>query len=247
VIKKIIFLSLVLTIFSINAKSNEINSKFNNLKSDYLISYYINAESDLKTYEINPIIFYYKGYIYNITWQDFVTNYRPIDAYDYHKISHNNFKNTIQYFYNLSKSKPKLGSYTKNPIDYLIIEGRYKNKPFLIKISDPGNRYISENVTKDNLSNRENIIKKLYQNYNVNKAILFKPQSYIVLYKIADINEDTTDIYPKLDIDINPGCYIEKFLVSDYNGIFNIKSTNKNSYYYITSKPNITGINLCEK
>jgi hypothetical protein len=247
VIKKIIFLSLVLSIFYTNAKSIEINSKFNIIKSDYLISYYINTENDINKYEITPSIFYHKGFIYNITWQDFITNYRPIDAYNYHKISLNNFINTIQYFYNLSQSKPKLGSYTKNPIDYLIIEGRYKNKPFLIKISDPGNRYISENVTKDNLSNRENIIKKLYQHYNVNKAVLFKPQSYIVLYKIADINEDTSDIYPKLDIDINPGCYIEKFLVSDYNGIYNIKSTNKNIYYYITSKPNLTGINLCEK
>jgi len=246
-IKKIIFLSIILSIFYSNAKSNEINSKFNNLKSDYLISYYINAKSDLKTYDITPSIFYYKGYIYNIIWQDFITNYRPIDTYNFHKISNNTFNNTIQYFYNLAKSKPKFGSYTKNPIDYLIIEGSYKKTLFIIKISDPSNKYISENVSRNNLSNRENVIKKLYQHFNNNKAIIFTPKSYIVQYKIADINEDTSYLFQELDIDIKPGCYIEKFLVSDYNGIFKIKSSYKNFYYDITSKPNLIGLNICEK
>jgi hypothetical protein len=102
VIKKIIFLSLVLSIFYTNAKSIEINSKFNIIKSDYLISYYINTENDINKYEITPSIFYHKGFIYNITWQDFITNYRPIDAYNYHKISLNNFINTI--YHNLSQN-----------------------------------------------------------------------------------------------------------------------------------------------
>lgn len=244
--KKIFFISLILSFFYSNANSYEINSKYSKIKGDYLISYYTNAKSDLKTYDITPSIFYYKGYIYNIIWQDFLTNNRPIDTYEFHIISKNTFKNTIRYFHDLAKSNPKFGSYTNNPMDYLIIEGSYKKNPFIIKISDPSNKYISENVSSFNLLNRENVIKKLYQHFNKNKAIIFTPQSYTTLYKIANINEDTSYFFQELDIDIKPGCYNEKFLVSDYNGIFKIKSSYKNFYYDITSKPNLIGLNICE-
>lgn len=246
-IKKIITISIILSFVYTNSQGLDNKTKFNSIKGDYLISYYINEESNIKKYDITPIIFYHKGYVYSIIFQDYITNYIPIDTYNFHKISNNNFNKTILYFYNLAKSKPDFGKYQEAPTDYLIIEGRYKNKPFIIKISDISNKYISDNVTKENLIKRESTIKKLYQNYDEIKAKIFTPKSYFILYKKANINSNDPSSYPQLNIDKEPGCYFERSLTSVLNGIYRITNKAGNNFYHIYNKPNLTGINLCEE
>ena len=246
-IKKIITISIILSFVYTNSQGLDNKTKFNSIKGDYLISYYINGEKDIKRYDITPIIFYHKGYVYSIIFQDYITNYIPIDAYNFHKITNNNFNKLILYFNNLAKSKPDYGKYQEAPTNYLIIEGRYKNKPFIIKISDISNKYISDNVTRENLINRESTIKKLYQNYDEIKAKIFTPKSYFILYKKANINSNESNSYPELNIDKEPGCYFERSLTSDFNGIYRNTNNTGNNFYMIYNKPNLTGINLCEE
>jgi hypothetical protein len=225
---------------------------YNDLKGNYLISYTktIGIYNDNKRFDNNILSLLNNNNIYVRNFEDIILqNYTPIETFYYHGVTVNNLNNEIKYFYQLAKKDSNFGKYNIKPENILYIEGRYKGNPFLIEIPDYNNYYIDINVSKIQLKLREDTINRINKLYLSKNSKEYAPKSYSVINNIVFDIENYNDTLI-INRPLKTGC--SKIRVNDvininFNGIYKFINDNKTKYYNIYLKPNLPGLDLCEK